>query len=222
MKITILYDNTTTSTDLIADWGFACLVDTGEHRLLFDTGASPDILRHNMERLGITAADIRDVAISHAHWDHTGGLAAVAGNTGLRVHAPDGAVISCGAAVQVSGPAEILPGIFSTGPLAGAGPAPNEQALVLPSPHGSVVITGCAHPGIPAILDAAAPHGRTAALIGGFHGFDDIGRFDGIGFICPTHCTRHAAEIRRRFPEACRAGGVGTVLSPLEGIFPSP
>ena len=63
---------------LVAEHGFAALVTTrrGErvHTVLFDTGVSPNGLADNMERLGITAADIEALVLSHNHFDHAGGM----------------------------------------------------------------------------------------------------------------------------------------------------
>jgi 7,8-dihydropterin-6-yl-methyl-4-(beta-D-ribofuranosyl)aminobenzene 5'-phosphate synthase len=55
--------------------GLAVVIATDSGGVLFDTGASPDTLAHNLNRLGIEIASIRCVALSHAHRDHTGGLA---------------------------------------------------------------------------------------------------------------------------------------------------
>ena len=67
-----------TAPGLVAEHGFAALVTTrrGErtHTLLFDTGVSPNGLADNMERLGITAADIEALVLSHNHFDHAGGI----------------------------------------------------------------------------------------------------------------------------------------------------
>ena len=67
---------------LVAEHGFAALVTVrrGErtHTLLFDTGVSPDGLSTNLERLGIDAAAIEAVVLSHGHFDHAGGLTGLA------------------------------------------------------------------------------------------------------------------------------------------------
>ena len=76
MKITILYDNETVGKNFIADWGFSCLIETDGRRILFDTGAKGDILFRNMALLSTDPREIDDVFISHAHFDHTGGLSA--------------------------------------------------------------------------------------------------------------------------------------------------
>jgi len=44
MKVIIIYDNTSTKSDLQADWGFSALVEIEGRRILFDTGADGDIL----------------------------------------------------------------------------------------------------------------------------------------------------------------------------------
>ena len=67
MKITIVYDNVVSRPDLAADWGFACLVETEGHTLLFDTGAKGTILLGNMEKLNIDPSIIDAVFISHNH-----------------------------------------------------------------------------------------------------------------------------------------------------------
>lgn len=71
-----------TVAGLVAEHGFAALVTTRRgdrtHTLLFDTGVSPNGLADNMERLGITAADIEALVLSHNHFDHAGGLLGLA------------------------------------------------------------------------------------------------------------------------------------------------
>jgi len=44
------------------------------HRLLFDTGVSPDGMVANMRRLGLAPDSVSAVVCSHGHWDHTTGL----------------------------------------------------------------------------------------------------------------------------------------------------
>lgn len=74
MKVTIIYDNTSISPDLQADWGFSALVEVKEKKILFDTGANGEILPSNMKKLEIEPREIEDIFISHLHWGHTGGL----------------------------------------------------------------------------------------------------------------------------------------------------
>jgi 7,8-dihydropterin-6-yl-methyl-4-(beta-D-ribofuranosyl)aminobenzene 5'-phosphate synthase len=75
---------------LRAEHGFSALVtvrsgDTSG-TLLFDTGASPDALAVNVERLGIDVGGLQGVVLSHGHFDHAGGfdgLARLRGRSGL-------------------------------------------------------------------------------------------------------------------------------------------
>jgi len=76
MKIIILYDNNVFQRGLKSDWGFSCLVETHDRRILFDTGSNGSILLKNMEKLDIDPLSIDEVFISHPHFDHVGGLSA--------------------------------------------------------------------------------------------------------------------------------------------------
>jgi 7,8-dihydropterin-6-yl-methyl-4-(beta-D-ribofuranosyl)aminobenzene 5'-phosphate synthase len=79
-----------TTAGLRAEHGYSALVtvrsgDTSS-TLLFDTGASPDALTVNAERLGIDAGAVAGIVLSHGHFDHTGGLSGLArlrGRSGL-------------------------------------------------------------------------------------------------------------------------------------------
>jgi 7,8-dihydropterin-6-yl-methyl-4-(beta-D-ribofuranosyl)aminobenzene 5'-phosphate synthase len=57
--------------------GVAFLIETDGSRVLFDTGQSGTVLLHNLALFDVEPATIDAVAISHAHYDHTGGLAAL-------------------------------------------------------------------------------------------------------------------------------------------------
>jgi 7,8-dihydropterin-6-yl-methyl-4-(beta-D-ribofuranosyl)aminobenzene 5'-phosphate synthase len=52
----------------------AFLVEAEGGRLLFDTGQSGSVLLHNLDLLHVEPSSIDAVAISHGHYDHTGGL----------------------------------------------------------------------------------------------------------------------------------------------------
>lgn len=68
--------------DVWAEHGVSFLIEVDGKRVLFDTGSSGTVLLHNFERLGVDPGTLDAVVISHAHYDHTGGLAALAGWTG--------------------------------------------------------------------------------------------------------------------------------------------
>ena len=211
MKITIVYDNETCEPGLQSDWGFACLVETEDgNRLLFDTGAKGSILLDNMAKLSIDPVTIPRVFISHAHWDHTGGLPALLGEN------PDAALFlpasynpppEARQITSIHDPTQIAPGFWSTGELEG-----NEQSLVVDSGQGLVVVCGCAHPGVGAILKAAARFGPVKSLVGGLHAFRDFDLLKDITMVCACHCTEFQAELANYLPDAAVPGGAGKIL----------
>jgi 7,8-dihydropterin-6-yl-methyl-4-(beta-D-ribofuranosyl)aminobenzene 5'-phosphate synthase len=237
LRITYLYDNTIAAKGTKPDWGFACLLEGRGHTVLFDTGAQPDILRQNMAALKVDPARIQAVVLSHEHADHTMGISALPGNPGLPVYAgqhfdlpPEvvAALTRIGAkriAVPTGKPVDVFPGFRITGEIASA--VAYEEALVVDTPQGSVVIVGCAHPGIVLMLRqvAATTKRPIHMVIGGFHllqtspadvkGIIADFRTLGVAWVGPAHCT--GDEAIRLFREAYRdhfiAGGVGTVVN---------
>ena len=210
MKITIIYDNETWEEGLKASWGFSCLVEAYDKKILFDTGANGSILLHNMQRLNIDPTIIEEVFISHAHGDHTGGLPDLLRiNNAVKVYIP----VSCpeppGASevVRVKEPFKIHENIFSSGELKSI-----EQSLVVKTQKGLAVIVGCSHPGVKNILKAASQFGKPYAIIGGLHGFSDFNLVKDLEFICPTHCTQFKSKIELLYPKKYVGGGVGKVI----------
>ncbi|NCC77304.1 MAG: MBL fold metallo-hydrolase, partial [Clostridia bacterium] len=72
ITITILVDNEARA-GLEAEHGFSLWIDTGDRRLLFDTGQG-DLVLANAAALHIDLAAADAVILSHGHYDHTGGL----------------------------------------------------------------------------------------------------------------------------------------------------
>ncbi|HSN56111.1 MAG TPA: MBL fold metallo-hydrolase, partial [Candidatus Sulfomarinibacteraceae bacterium] len=70
--------------------------------------------------------------------------------------------------VPVTGPVEIIPNVFLTGEM---GTAIKEQALILRTGEGLVVITGCSHPGIVEIVEKTKQilDEPIHLVLGGFH-----------------------------------------------------
>jgi 7,8-dihydropterin-6-yl-methyl-4-(beta-D-ribofuranosyl)aminobenzene 5'-phosphate synthase len=211
MKITIVYDNEVWEEGLEADWGFSCLVESGNSpRILFDTGGKGSILLHNMEKLNIDPKAVDEVFISHAHWDHAGGLSDfLKENKEVKVYVPVtfAKPRTAREAVTVLDPLQIRENFFSTGVLKGI-----EQSLAVKTEKGLVVVVGCSHPGVGNILDAASQFGEPYALIGGLHGFRKFDLVKDLELICPTHCTQFKSEIKSRYPEKCIDGGTGRVI----------
>jgi 7,8-dihydropterin-6-yl-methyl-4-(beta-D-ribofuranosyl)aminobenzene 5'-phosphate synthase len=59
------------------EWGYSALVEVDGHKILYDTGASPERVLRNAAALHIDLSDVEDVVLSHNHWDHVGGLLAL-------------------------------------------------------------------------------------------------------------------------------------------------
>jgi 7,8-dihydropterin-6-yl-methyl-4-(beta-D-ribofuranosyl)aminobenzene 5'-phosphate synthase len=179
-KITVLYDNYCSREGTREDWGFSCLLEGFGEPLLFDTGTKPLVLAHNIQALDVDLARVRMLVISHNHQDHTGGLLWVLEqNHDITVYLPSSTeekdvkkVRETGADVHlVKDPAEICPGVWTTGELPGVA---YEQSLVLRTSRGWVLLTGCSHPGIINIITRAKKvvNANIYMVLGGFHLLD--------------------------------------------------
>jgi len=210
-KITIVYDNNLSIPGLAKGWGFSALITIGEApSVLFDTGPDGSDLLHNMKRLKIDPRHIGSVVISHAHFDHTGGLSRMLEiNSHAVIYLPASirGRIQDKRVVRVSQPVTIQEGIFSTGELSGM-----EQSLVVATDKGMVVVTGCSHPGVERILAAARHFGPLYGIVGGLHGFNDFDQLKVLSLICPCHCTEHKKELSRVYPEQYIPCGAGLEL----------
>jgi 7,8-dihydropterin-6-yl-methyl-4-(beta-D-ribofuranosyl)aminobenzene 5'-phosphate synthase len=233
VRITILYDNYLADEQFQADWGFAALVEYGEQTILFDTGRDGAILMANMDAMRIDPTRITTLVLSHEHLDHTGGMAALfeAGATPDTVFVlPSFSddlkrnIATVAEVIEVEPGQEIAPGMISTGELT-TGPCP-EQALLIDTLEGLIVMTGCAHPGIVEVVRTAGElTDRSIALVmGGFH-LEETGSGTiktilrdlhdlGVAQVAPSHCTgdRAIQLFRRDYGEDYVALGVGSVL----------
>jgi glyoxylase-like metal-dependent hydrolase (beta-lactamase superfamily II) len=77
VKITFLYDNTAATAAARPERGFAALIEAHGQRVIFDTGGDEDVLQYNLTALGLDLGRMNAVVLSHAHWDHTQGIAAL-------------------------------------------------------------------------------------------------------------------------------------------------
>src|SRR5664280_943409 len=64
-----------------AEHGLAMLIECEGQRILFDTGQSGEVVR-NLSLLAVHPAQLDAVVLSHGHYDHAGGLAAVLTHAG--------------------------------------------------------------------------------------------------------------------------------------------
>lgn len=130
-----------------------------------------------MEKLAIEAKSVDTVVLSHIHPDHTGGLGSfLKKNPDVAVYLPGSFPTKFKDEVQKNGvkvveveqPMEICENVWSTGQ---PGKWIKEQSLVIKTDKGLVVISGCAHPGIVNIVNAAKDLVKDDILLvmGGFH-----------------------------------------------------
>ncbi len=200
--IVSVYDNYLSDPEFKADWGFSTIVITHEDVILFDTGEDPDILLFNMDKAGIKPESITKVLISHIHRDHLGGLEGFLElNNEVTVYIPWSfprsvieLIIEKGANFkEVSGPLMISDHVYSSGVFSGD---PDEQALVIETGKGLIVITGCAHPGIVRMVESVRSlfeREEVHLVAGGFHrpSIECVERFRELGVVkvAPSHCS---------------------------------
>jgi len=130
----------------IGEWGFAAWVETGDKRLLVDTGARAETVLRNAAELGIDLSTATDLVLTHNHADHTGGLIALRKEMRrrneralARAHVAEGIFLSRtsadgkeasgllpfkaeyeamgGTFVEHAGPVELFPGVWLLGPI---------------------------------------------------------------------------------------------------------
>lgn len=216
IKLTVLYDNEA-CPGFAGSWGFSALIETGKEILLFDTGWDGTLLLKHMEKIGIDPASISKLVLSHQHWDHIGGLPEILhANPGLTVYVPSSfsenlkrEIKKRANLVEIKEAVEISNGIWSTGEL---GDKIKEQSLVLSTENGSYMLTGCAHPGIDAIMDAALCHGNIKGIIGGLHDGERFERLKEMELIAAGHCTVHKEKIKVAFPSKYKETRAGVLF----------
>ncbi len=229
IAITIVFDNYPSEPDLVTGWGFACVIEGLEETILFDTGGNGGILLHNMQALGIDPKTIDTVVLSHFHGDHVDGLPAfLEQNSDVRVFAPayfpgsfDESVRETGAKlVEVGDACAVCLGATSTGEIMGY---PREEGLIVETPEGPVLITGCAHPGIVRMAEAAREitEKDLYLVMGGFHMVrasdtqirDTITQLVALGVkrVAPSHCSGDLTRtlFQEAFGENFLLAGVG-------------
>ncbi len=146
LKITIL-STMLADGSALGEWGFSALVEVDGHRILFDTGAHPDVVLKNTRTLQIDLTTVPEIVLSHSHSDHVGGLLTLrqsvlpAAPCALaRVHAGEGIFYpriedglrvetnpmillkpqyeaTGGAFIVHSRPVQLYPGVWLTGPV---------------------------------------------------------------------------------------------------------
>lgn len=73
VSVTALVENTARGPGILGEHVLAWWIDTGTHRVLFDTGQGLALVP-NATQLGIDLATADAIVLSHGHYDHVGGL----------------------------------------------------------------------------------------------------------------------------------------------------
>jgi 7,8-dihydropterin-6-yl-methyl-4-(beta-D-ribofuranosyl)aminobenzene 5'-phosphate synthase len=286
LKVTLLSTMLVGDSEGMGEWGFSSLIEADGHRILLDTGAHPDTVLQNARDLQIDLSSVKEVILTHNHWDHVSGLLTLRREM-MKTNPSALSVVHVARGIFYSRPsqkgeentmialkkeyeatggkfvvhddaAEIFPGAWLTGPVPRKYPErnwsasgrvqtpeglvedtiPEDQSLVLNTPQGLVVITGCGHAGIINILTFAQseyPDQPVQAVVGGLHLFsatdehlnwtaDKLKDFK-VANLIGAHCTGIEAvyRIRERLGLPRSSAVVGTVGSTFvlgEGIHP--
>ncbi len=223
VKITLL-STMLADGDELGEWGFSALVEVDGRAILFDTGTAPDLVLKNAATLGIDLSRAEDVILSHNHADHTGGLLTLRrelmttnpramgrSHVSAGIFTPrltqdgkdDNGLSPLKAQYEAmggqfivhDGPAELMDGVWFTGPVprphdetnwqpglsmrsaTGAmvqDNVPEDAALLMETTDGTIILTGCGHAGIVNIGDYArrlSGNAPVLAVVGGLHLF---------------------------------------------------
>jgi 7,8-dihydropterin-6-yl-methyl-4-(beta-D-ribofuranosyl)aminobenzene 5'-phosphate synthase len=216
--VTTLVDNSVAQSGnaLLGEHGLSFYIETGDRRILFDTGQNLAI-SNNARVLGIDLKQIDTVVLSHGHYDHSGGLQSILecnknftlyghpdvfspkvkqtnGNykyIGIPVEKDD--VVNGGVSLKLSRkPVEIAPGVMTSGEIALENDfedgepmfflktdeqvmpdtLADDQALILETDKGLVVLLGCSHRGVINTLTQVARlkgNHKIHGILGGLH-----------------------------------------------------
>ncbi len=136
LTVTVLVENSVSSRGLLAEHGLSFFIETPTEKLLWDTGQG-FVLNNNARNLGVNFNTLNAIALSHGHYDHTGGLLSVLKqNNTCKIYLHPDAISpkysnhkNIGSPFQdqdilnqysdrfvwTEKPTEIIPGIFATG-----------------------------------------------------------------------------------------------------------
>jgi 7,8-dihydropterin-6-yl-methyl-4-(beta-D-ribofuranosyl)aminobenzene 5'-phosphate synthase len=206
MRFKIFYNDLSVKEGIKPEWGFSALIEHNGKKILFDTGGDADILAANMKEMKVDPAEIKQVFISHEHWDHTGGLSLFKAKR-----------------IGAENFSELFPGFYTTGMLEGK---VKEQSLVIDTDKGLVIVTGCSHPGIVNIVRHVKEKlpKEIFLVVGGFHLYESskkqveeiISEIKKLGVrkFAPCHCTGERAIdlFKEEFKKDFIKIGAGSVL----------
>ena len=231
IHIKIIYDNCKAYEGFQEGWGFSCLVDLGFRKILFDTGANSQAFFSNLQKLNVQCDEITDVVFSHKHSDHVAGFDEVMGKLkkDTRLFLPRKFPSKKNPyfihTEIVEDFKEIDSGIYSL--VLKGGFFLYEQALIIETQKGLVIITGCAHPGIIHLLQETQQRLKQPIylVLGGFHLFRNkqsqvdeiVNQFKAlkVQVAAPCHCTGSLAieRFQQAFQDCFYKIGTGTILT---------
>jgi 7,8-dihydropterin-6-yl-methyl-4-(beta-D-ribofuranosyl)aminobenzene 5'-phosphate synthase len=237
LTITILYDDNPFNGELMASHGFSCLVEGTERTILFDTGGSGNILLRNMEKLNIIPKMVDMTVISCTFLGHDQGVHEfLRENNKVTVYIlkqfPESIRNTVKNAqaeyVDVQEPMEVCESVYSTGNLG------SEQALLIKTSEGLVMIVACAIPGVVGMVRKSKEifsEEDVYLVIGGFHLAwdgaerikDIIGEFrkENVKKVAPIHCSGSLARtlFEEEYGDDFILAGVGKEII-IENAFP--
>lgn len=162
---------------LRGEYGLSLYIETDKWRALFDAGQSPEALAYNARKLGLRLSNLDFIVISHEHFDHIGGLSAVAAEAkGVPVYVPAGANWRLERSIEDMGlkpvrlltGKEVAPGAFITTQQYGP---PYEHSLLVNAGRTASLVVGCSHAGVSRVVAKAVNDVglRPSTVIGGMH-----------------------------------------------------
>jgi 7,8-dihydropterin-6-yl-methyl-4-(beta-D-ribofuranosyl)aminobenzene 5'-phosphate synthase len=232
VTIRVIYDNYIKTDGLKSDWGYSIVIEGLDKEILFDAGTKPDIFESNFRKMGLEAGNIDLLVITHEHADHTGGIPSfVKMKRDIPVifpysfsHSFIKKMVRSGLEpILVNEPAKICENLYSSGEFDFQIP---EQALILNTKQGLVVMTGCSHPGIVKMVkEIKSTFNKNVFMVfGGFHLLDKSEKemntiitelkAMGVEKCGATHCTGDAQikMVREAFGENYFELGAGNTI----------
>lgn len=235
VEVTLVAEGSSQLDYVTRNWGLSfCLND----KILFDCFHDFSALHRQMKAACIDLNAIEKVIISHDHWDHQGGLWELLDKRpDIELYMPPHLSENTrqkladwkGVSVITTKTCEIAPQLYILEPLPATLKENSfyEQALIFETAEGLVMLSGCAHPNIVAMVKKAkSDFGQPVhSILGGLHLRSESEEAaiscaqelqkEGVQNIAPLHCTGASAQkiFANIFGAGFRTFPVGTRLS---------